>query len=61
VSAAPGVAREGSNYHDAVDAYRRELIAKTLEQTQGSRAAAAKMLGLQRTYLARLIKSLGLK
>ena len=61
VSAAPGPAIESSNYHDAVDAYRRELIAKTLEQTQGSRAAAAKMLGLQRTYLSRLIKSLGIE
>ena len=61
VSAAPGPAIESSNYHDAVDAYRRELIAKTLEQAQGSRAAAAKMLGLQRTYLSRLIKSLGIE
>jgi transcriptional regulator with GAF, ATPase, and Fis domain len=52
---------ESSNYHDAVDAYRRELIAKTLEQAQGSRAAAAKILGLQRTYLSRLIKSLGIE
>ena len=61
VSAAPGPAVESSNYHDAVDAFRRELIAKTLEQAQGSRAAAAKMLGLQRTYLSRLIKSLGIE
>jgi two-component system NtrC family response regulator len=61
VSAAPGPARQSSNYHDAVDAYRRELIAKTLEQAQGSRVAAAKMLGLQRTYLSRLIKSLGIE
>lgn len=61
VSAAPGPAIESSNYHDAVDAYRRELITKTLEQVQGSRAAAAKMLGLQRTYLSRLIKSLGIE
>jgi DNA-binding NtrC family response regulator len=61
VAAAPGPVRENSNYHDAVDAYRRELIAKALEQTQGSRAAAAKMLGLQRTYLSRLIKSLGIE
>jgi len=61
VAAAPGPARESSNYHDAVDAYRRELIARTLEQAHGSRAAAAKMLGLQRTYLSRLIKSLGIE
>jgi len=61
VSLAPAAASGGCNYHDAVDAFRRELIAKTLEQAQGSRAAAAKMLGLQRTYLSRLIKSLGIE
>jgi two-component system, NtrC family, response regulator AtoC len=46
------------SYHGAVDDYRRELIEKTLAQTQGNRAAAAKILGLQRTYLSRLIKAL---
>jgi DNA-binding NtrC family response regulator len=46
------------SYHGAVDDYRRELIVKTLAQTQGNRAAAAKILGLQRTYLSRLIKTL---
>jgi DNA-binding NtrC family response regulator len=46
------------SYHGAVDDYRRELIVKTLAQTQGNRAAAAKILGLQRTYLSRLIKAL---
>jgi DNA-binding NtrC family response regulator len=61
VSSAPTSGSGGCNYHDAVDAFRRELIAKTLEQTQGSKAAAAKMLGLQRTYLSRLIKSLGIE
>jgi DNA-binding NtrC family response regulator len=49
----------GFSYHGAVDDYRRELIEKTLAQTQGNRAAAAKILGLQRTYLSRLIKALG--
>jgi DNA-binding NtrC family response regulator len=48
----------GFTYHGAIDDYRRELIAKTLAQTQGNRAAAAKILGLQRTYLSRLIKAL---
>jgi two-component system, NtrC family, response regulator AtoC len=48
----------GFSYHGAIDDYRRELIEKTLAQTQGNRAAAAKILGLQRTYLSRLIKAL---
>jgi DNA-binding NtrC family response regulator len=61
VSSAPVPATGACNYHDAVDAFRRELIAKTLEQAQGSKAAAAKILGLQRTYLSRLIKTLGIE
>jgi transcriptional regulator with PAS, ATPase and Fis domain len=54
----PG-ARELS-FYEAVDEYRRELIARTLAQTDGNRAAAARILGLQRTYLSRLIKNLQL-
>jgi two-component system, NtrC family, response regulator AtoC len=58
VSNAPTALPEGFSYHQAIDTYRRELIAKTLAQTDGNRAAAAKLLGLQRTYLSRLIKAL---
>jgi Nif-specific regulatory protein len=58
VSTAPKMLPDGFSYHEAVDDYRRELIAKTLAQTHGNRAAAAKLLGLQRTYLSRLIKAL---
>jgi DNA-binding NtrC family response regulator len=57
-STSPKMPRGGFSYHGAIDDYRRELIAKTLAQTQGNRAAAAKILGLQRTYLSRLIKAL---
>ena len=58
VAMMPKTLRGGFTYHGAIDDYRRELIAKTLAQTQGNRAAAAKILGLQRTYLSRLIKAL---
>ena len=58
VSTVPKVVPTGFSYHGAIDDYRRELIEKTLAQTQGNRAAAAKILGLQRTYLSRLIKAL---
>jgi transcriptional regulator with PAS, ATPase and Fis domain len=58
VSSAPKVLPDAFSYHQAIDDYRRELIAKTLAQTHGNRAAAAKVLGLQRTYLSRLIKVL---
>jgi transcriptional regulator with PAS, ATPase and Fis domain len=58
VSMSPKVSPGVFSYHGAVDDYRRELIEKTLAQTQGNRAEAAKILGLQRTYLSRLIRTL---
>jgi DNA-binding NtrC family response regulator len=58
VAAPASLADERYSYHDAVNDYRREIIAKTLAETQGNHAAAAKILGLQRTYLSRLIKTL---
>jgi two-component system response regulator AtoC len=53
-------APDGPGYHAALDAYKRNVIASALARTDGNRAAAAKLLGLQRTYLSRLIRSLGL-
>jgi len=57
-SVAPARVRDAFSYHQAIESYRRELILKVLAQTQGSRAAAAQVLGIQRTYLSRLIKTL---
>jgi DNA-binding NtrC family response regulator len=48
------------SYHDAINAYRRELIVRTLAGAQGNRAAAAKALGLHRTHLMKLLKALGI-
>ena len=45
------------SYHESVDEYRREVIVSALAQTQGNRAAAARLLGLQRSYLLRLMKT----
>jgi DNA-binding NtrC family response regulator len=59
VATMPAEKRDDFSYHNAIDGYRREVILKALAQTHGNRAAAAKVLGLQRTYLARLIKTLG--
>jgi DNA-binding NtrC family response regulator len=46
-----------ASYHESVDEYRREVIVNALAQTQGNRAAAARLLGLQRSYLLKLMKS----
>jgi DNA-binding NtrC family response regulator len=45
------------SYHESMDEHRREIIVHALAQTQGNRAAAARLLGLQRSYLMRLMKS----
>ena len=46
------------SYHEAIDSYRREVILHTLARTEGNRAEAARLLGLERSYLLKLIKSL---
>jgi DNA-binding NtrC family response regulator len=48
------------NYQESIDEHRREVIVKALQQTKGNRTAAAKLLGLERAYFQKLIKSLGI-
>jgi len=45
------------SYHETIDEYRREVIVNALAQTQGNRSAAARLLGLERSYFLRLMKS----
>ena len=54
----PGTRSDGLSYRKVIDSAKRELILRALDQSQGNRAAAARLLGLQRTYLSRLIKTL---
>jgi DNA-binding NtrC family response regulator len=49
---------DGTSYRDAMDAYRRQLVMGALAQTQGNRAAAARLLGIHEKYFLRLLKSL---
>jgi DNA-binding NtrC family response regulator len=58
VFAEPTTSHNSLSYHEAIDSYRRDLIQRALTETQGNHAAAAKLLGLHRTHLFRLIKSL---
>lgn len=48
------------SYREAMDRFRKEIIRQALLQTHGNRAAAAKALGLQRTYLSKLIRLYGI-
>ena len=60
-AAAAALVRERArSFHASVEEYKRGLIASVLRRTGGNRTQAARILGLQRTYLARLIRDLGL-
>jgi Nif-specific regulatory protein len=56
----PKASPKNLSYHQTVDGYRREIILRALTQAQGNRAAAARLLGLERSYLSKLIKSFGI-
>ena len=47
------------DYHGAVSEFKRRLIEATLQRMRGNRTHTARALGLQRTYLLRLIRDLG--
>ncbi|HUE38085.1 MAG TPA: sigma 54-interacting transcriptional regulator, partial [Candidatus Binatia bacterium] len=48
-------------FHDSVERFKKDLIRRALEQSNGNQTRAAELLGLQRTYLARLIKNLAVR
>jgi DNA-binding NtrC family response regulator len=57
-AAAPSVSTDELSYRHALDAARAEVIRRALVSTQGNRAAAARALGLHKTHLLNLMKSL---
>jgi len=54
------MADDGLDYKDAVVACKRRLVRQALSRTGGNQSRAAELLGLQRSYLNRLIRDLGL-
>ena len=48
-------------FHARVEAFRREILAESLQAHGGNQTRAAEALGLQRTYLARLIRKYELR
>ena len=51
----------GLSLQDAVHWFKKEYILQNLTQTRGNRSQAAKQLGIQRTYLSRLITKYEIK
>lgn len=55
----PPASENGSfGYHGAVSNFKRRLIETALRDAAGNRTHAARVLGLQRTYLLRLMREL---
>jgi DNA-binding NtrC family response regulator len=50
-----------SSFRHAVLAFKRDLLRSALAQANGNQTRAAEALGLQRTYLSRLLRELGLR
>ncbi len=57
----PGPEMTEAKYHAAVKELKKQLILDAVEQTQGSYADAARILGVHPNYLHRLIRNLELK
>jgi DNA-binding NtrC family response regulator len=47
--------RVGCSLKEAIDAFKRDFLALTLKHTNGNRSLAARTMGIQRTYLSRLL------
>jgi DNA-binding NtrC family response regulator len=60
-SKAPDALVDDLPYREALDACRQQIIAKALSRTKGNRAAAAKLLDIERRHLLRLMKCFGIQ
>jgi DNA-binding NtrC family response regulator len=56
----PGL-QVGLTLNEALNSFKKEFIKLNLSSTGGNRSQAAKVMGIQRTYLSRLITRYGLK
>jgi transcriptional regulator with PAS, ATPase and Fis domain len=53
--------KEVENFYEAVHEFKRLLIVRTLQDTNNNKAEAARRLGLNRTYLFKLLEQLGIR
>src|SRR5437867_8395306 len=60
LEAMPSAGAPPSQFHAAVRDTKKQLICAAVARAQGNYTRAAKYLGLQRSYLHRLIRNLGL-
>jgi Nif-specific regulatory protein len=51
----------GMTLKEAQDIFRKEFVRRTLAYTRGNRKKAAEIMGIQRTYISKLISELHLE
>jgi Nif-specific regulatory protein len=51
----------GLTLKEAEDSFKKEFIMVNLKHTDGNRSKAAKLMGIQRTYLSRLLSKYGIQ
>jgi Nif-specific regulatory protein len=51
----------GLTLKEAEDGFKKEFIMVNLKHTDGNRSKAAKLMGIQRTYLSRLLSKYGIQ
>ena len=56
----PVPAGGGDGFHEQINTYRRQVLVGALRRTNGNHTQAAKLLGLNRTYLLRLLQKLNI-
>jgi len=61
LEAAPGADASMAEYHEAVNGFKKRLILEAIDRAGGNVSKAAESLGLNPTYLHRLIRNLDLK
>ncbi|PIE04589.1 MAG: Fis family transcriptional regulator [Spirochaetales bacterium] len=54
----PNVEYKGKSLKDSVTVFKKNLIREVLQDTGGNQTAAAEVLGIQRTYLSRMLREL---
>jgi Nif-specific regulatory protein len=57
----PGDLFEGSDYHTIIKNFKTKLVRKTLAESGNKQTDAAKKLGIQQSYLSKIMKNLNLR
>jgi len=52
---------EPLTYQDAIEVAKKEALRVALEATQNNQSRAAEILGIERSYLSRLMKQYGMR